>query len=288
MRLKKMDKSVFKRIMDNIAFAMELNDQIPDHIRQEIVRREELERLKAVVENETVDHFNAQVTQRLQSFQQPTFFDEIQGYSDLKHLLIKMVLSDESIHAVLVGPPASGKTMFLLDIQQKMENVFFIDATNASGPGIVGKLFSRPDTKIILIDEIEKMTTRDQNMLLNLLETEVLTSTKVKKTAEMKFSGIKVFATSNDIDTISKPLRSRLIELHLPEYSEQEFQNIVIKLACEKYNLDEETANEVARVVWHEIKTRDVRDAIQLSKLVDNVDDVMIVARTIMKYKSEN
>jgi hypothetical protein len=51
--------------------------------------------------------------------------------------------------------------------------------------------------------------------------------------------------------------------------------------------LDEETAKEVARAVWHEIKTKDVRDAIQLSKLVDNVDVVMIVARTIMKYKSE-
>jgi hypothetical protein len=77
------------------------------------------------------------------------------------------------------------------------------------------------------------------------------------------------------------------IELHLPEYSEQEFQNIVIKLAYEKHNLDEGTAKEVARVVWHEIKTKDVRDAIQLSKLVDSVDDVMMVARTIMKYKSE-
>jgi hypothetical protein len=42
----------------------------------------------------------------------------------------------------------------------------------------------------------------------------------------------------------------------------------------------------VIRAVWHEIKTKDVRDAIQLSKLVDNVDDVMIAARTIMKYKS--
>jgi hypothetical protein len=42
--------------------------------------------------------------------------------------------------------------------------------------------------------------------------------------------------------------------------------------------LDEETAKEIARVVWHKIKTKDIRDAIQLSKLVDNVDDVMIVA----------
>ena len=41
------------------------------------------------------------------------------------------------------------------------------------------------------------------------------------------------------------------------------------------------------RVVWHGNKNQDIRDAIQLSKLVDNVDDVMIVARTIMKCKSE-
>ena len=41
-----------------------------------------------------------------------------------------------------------------------MKDVVFIDATNASGAGIVDKLFSNPNTKIILIDEIEKMKQR--------------------------------------------------------------------------------------------------------------------------------
>jgi replication-associated recombination protein RarA len=83
-----------------------------------------------------------------------------------------MLASKESVSSVLIGPPASGKTMFLLAIQQSMKkDVLFIDATNASGAGIVDKLFSRPNTNIILIDEIEKMNKRDQNMLLNLLET---------------------------------------------------------------------------------------------------------------------
>jgi Cdc6-like AAA superfamily ATPase len=181
-----------------------------------------------------------------------------------------------------LGPPAQVRLCFLCP--SSMKDAFFIDGTNASGPGIVDKLFSLPDTEVIIVDEIEKMSTKDQNMLLNLLETGKLISTKVRKTAEMEFKEIKLFATSNDIDAISKPLRSRLIELHLPEYSEQEFQDIVIKLVCEKYRLDGETAKEISRVVWHEIGTKDVRDAIQLSKLVDNVNDVMIMARTIMKY----
>jgi Holliday junction resolvasome RuvABC ATP-dependent DNA helicase subunit len=278
-----MDKGVFKRIMDNIAFAMDLNDRIPEHIRQEIIREESSGRAR----NKSIEEFNAAVSRKLPQQQPPSedvLFSEIQGYSDLKHLLTKMVMSDQSVHAVLVGPPSSGKTMFLMSIQQKMKDAFFIDGTNASGPGIVDKLFSLPDTEVIIVDEIEKMSTKDQNMLLNLLETGKLISTKVRKTAEMEFKEIKLFATSNDIDAISKPLRSRLIELHLPEYSEQEFQDIVIKLVCEKYRLDGETAKEISRVVWHEIGTKDVRDAIQLSKLVDNVNDVMIMARTIMKY----
>ena len=58
--------------------------------------------------------------------------------------------------------------------------------------GIVDKLFAYPRTKIILIDEIEKLTKREQNMLINLLETGILISTKVRKTQEMKFSRYQI------------------------------------------------------------------------------------------------
>ena len=166
-----------------------------------------------------------------------------------------------------------------------MKDAFFIDATNASGPGIVDKLFAYPRTKIILIDEIEKMTKRDQNMLLNLLETGMLVSTKVRKTQEMKFTGIKLFATSNDIERLSKPLRSRLMEFHLPEYNFDGFREIVVKLAANRYRLNREIADKIAFVVWHEMGTKDVRDALQLVKLVRNIDDVDKTARTIMRYK---
>lgn len=129
------------------------------------------------------------------------------------------------------------------------------------------------------------MSTRDQNMLLNLLEMGRLVSTKVKKLREIEFKGIKLIATSNDIDILSKPLRSRLIELHLPEYDFEEFRNIVTRLAITKYSLSEEVGKKIAHVVWNDMKTKDVRDALQLSKLVTNVDDVELLAKTISKYK---
>jgi hypothetical protein len=229
-----MDKQIFKRILDNMIFAMNLSDDIPEHIMAEIM----LDRVAQGTEShfakpELLEDFNADVDRKLkpqlgpqpqpqsrplpplqqkQQYQpqsEKVLFNEVYGYDDLKQLLSRMLASKESVSSVLIGPPASGKTMFLLAIQQSMKyDVFFIDATNASGAGIVDKLFSRPDTKIILVDEIEKMNIRDQNMLLNLLETGILTSTKVKKTAEIEFKGIKLFATSNDIDRLTKPLRS--------------------------------------------------------------------------------
>jgi hypothetical protein len=132
------------------------------------------------------------------------------------------------------------------------------------------------------------MSIKDQNMLLNLLETGKLVSTKVKKTREMEFKGIKLFATSNDIDAISKPLRNRLIELHLPEYDLEEFRNIVTRLAITKYGLSKEVGEKIAHVVWNDMKTKDVRDAIQLSKLVTDVNDVELLARIITKYNRRN
>jgi replication-associated recombination protein RarA len=212
-------------------------------------------------------------------------FSDVYLYDDLKLLLSGMLISKESSHCVLIGPPASGKTMFLLSVQKSMKDVFFIDATNASGAGIVDKLFAYPQARIILIDEIEKMPKRDQNMLLNLVETDMLISTKVRKTQEMKFAGIKLLATSNDIEQLSKPLRSRLMEFHLPEYNFDEFREIVEKLVANRYRLNREIANKIASVVWYEMGTKDVRDALQLMNLVSSIDDVERTARTIMKYK---
>ena len=74
-------------------------------------------------------------------------------------------------------------------------------------------------------------------MLLNLLETGILTSTKVKKQGELKFSGMKVFATTNNIDIISKPLRSRMMEFCLPEYTYEDFCKITVTLLAKRNNL---------------------------------------------------
>jgi hypothetical protein len=75
------------------------------------------------------------------------------------------------------------------------------------------------------------------------------------------------------------------MEFHLPEYTEKEFTDIVVRLGYTRHKLNKEVSEEVARVVWNEMSTKDVRDALQLMRLVRNLDEVEKTARTIMKYK---
>jgi hypothetical protein len=49
--------------------------------------------------------------------------------------------------------------------------------------------------------------------------------------------------------------------------------------------LNREVAEKIASVVWYEMETKDVRDALQLTKLVRSIDDVDKTARTIMRYR---
>jgi hypothetical protein len=75
------------------------------------------------------------------------------------------------------------------------------------------------------------------------------------------------------------------MEFHLPEYDFSEFREIVEKLAANRYRLNREIADKIACTVWHDMGTKDVRDALQLMKLVSSIDEVEMTARTIMKYK---
>ena len=151
------------------------------------------------------------------------------------------------------------------------------------GPGMVEYLFKN-DVKYLLLDEAEKMSKSDQNVLLNVLETGMLTSTKVKKIGSKKMD-ISVYATTNDIDAISKPFRSRFVELSLPGYNFDEFCEIAVKLTEQRDGHDREIAVKIADTVWNKLNSRDVRDIIQISRLTKSIDDVEFLANTLQKYK---
>ena len=211
------------------------------------------------------------------------FFSNIVGYSDVKKLLLKSIVSKEPVNILLTGPPSSCKTIFLLEILDTMEGTYFMDATSITSAGMIDYLFEH-DTKYLLIDEIDKMKAKDQAALLNAMETGIICETKLNGKTRQKRMKLWIFATSNDVDRLSKALRSRFMELHLKEYAYEEFMDIVRKLLRKRYRMDENISEKIAYAVWNVMNSKDVRDAIQIAKLTKTSSDVDWLVNVKMKY----
>ena len=135
------------------------------------------------------------------------FFDDIIGHEHIKRLFGLALRSDEPTHILLSGPPASAKTMFLMSLRQHLKDSYFVDGGNTTKAGIIDYLFKNR-APYLLIDEIDKMSPRDQTFLLNLMETGIVSETKYGKTREAEIK-TSVFATCNDPRKLSAPLKSR-------------------------------------------------------------------------------
>ena len=143
------------------------------------------------------------------------------------------------------------------------------------------------DVKYLLLDEVEKMSKADQNVLLNAMETGMLTSTKVRKTGSKEINP-SIYATTNDIDGVSKQFRSHFMEFSLPVYSYDEFCEIAVNLLEMRYGYPEELSMKVADTVWNKRKSKDVRDMLSIGRLSKTIDDVDFVVTTLQKYKRRN
>jgi predicted aldo/keto reductase-like oxidoreductase len=64
------------------------------------------------------------------------------------------------------------------------------------------------------------------------------------------------------------------MELHLEEYTYEEFIEIVRRLLKKRYHLDLHLAEKIGYAVWNQMKSKDVRDAINIAKLTKSSTDV--------------
>lgn len=211
------------------------------------------------------------------------FFPNVVGYPEIETLLLRALVTKEPVNVLLTGPPASSKTVFLLEMLQGLDDVFFVDGVAASGAGVMNQLFNN-NTRYLLIDEIDKMKKNDQAALLNVMETGILSETKLNGKTRQKKMKLWVFGTSNDVERLSRPLRSRFMEFHLEEYTYEEFKEIVRRLLKKRYSLDMNLSEKIAYEVWNRMGSKDIRDAINIAKLTKSAVDIDWLVDVQMKY----
>jgi MoxR-like ATPase len=208
-------------------------------------------------------------------------FDSIIGYDDVKRLFNLSFSSEKPVHMLLVGPPASAKTLFMLSCM-KLERSYFTLGSHSTKSGMMDYLFqSRP--RYLIIDEIEHMPVRDQTALLSLMETGIIVETKFKKTRNTQLK-TWIFATSNSTDRMLTPLLSRFMVLHFKQYKYETFQEVAVHLLCRE-GISREIAIATAETVWSKMKSKDIRDCIKIGHLAKTKDDINWIAETLKNYQ---
>jgi DNA polymerase III delta prime subunit len=208
-------------------------------------------------------------------------FESIIGYDDIKKIFKMSLSSDRAVHILLVGPPASAKTLFMLEFL-KLERSFFTLGSHSTKAGMIDYLFDfRP--RYLLVDEIEHMPYKDQTSLLSIMETGIITETKSQKTRSTQLK-TWIFATCNNKEKLLSPLLSRFIIFHLKPYNFSKFIEVSNGILI-KNDVPFDVANEISHVVWNKLKSRDIRDCIKIARLAKTIEDVEWIAKTLKQYR---
>ena len=208
-------------------------------------------------------------------------FESIVGYNDVKKLFSMSLSSDKPVHILLVGPPASAKTLFMLECM-KLERSFFTLGSHSTKSGMIDYLFEKRP-RYLIVDEIEHMPMKDQTALLSLMETGIVAETKFQKTRNTQLK-IWVFATSNGTEKMLTPLLSRFMVLHFKQYSFGSFQEVCTHILSREGVLPEVSAA-IAEAVWTKLKSKDIRDCIKIGRLAKTKEDVEWITQTLRTYK---
>jgi holliday junction DNA helicase RuvB len=211
-------------------------------------------------------------------------FSRIEGLDDIKEMMLRALESSERAHTLLIGPPASAKSLFMLQIEKFMRyKVYFAEGAATTKAGIQKFISENQDKEIIIIDEIDKMQMQHQEGLLTMMERGEFTSTKVRNTQTMK-ANVVIFATSNSIERLSKPLLSRFAVFEIPEYTYEELETISIRIIKK---LHRNAVIQIAFSVW-KTGSRDIRDVLKIAKLCNPADTEEDINRLIsihQKYR---
>lgn len=215
-----------------------------------------------------------------------SLFNNIIGYNDLKEIITGAVESEAKVHWLFHGPPASAKTMFLLEMEDKLPGAKLAVGSRLSKAGLQDMILKeRP--KYLLFDELDKAQRTVHSSLLVLLETGRIVITLLQKKIDQQVD-VVVFATANRLSKIPPEVLSRFQLLEFPEYTEEEFMNICRGYISNHENIKPKLAEYIGERVWNFMAIRDIRQVIRIARLAKSKKKVDLIIRVLKKYNARD
>ncbi|MDP3063822.1 MAG: hypothetical protein Q8O40_11535 [Chloroflexota bacterium] len=110
-------------------------------------------------------------------------FDVVVGHEKLKQLFVLSLRAPQPVHILLVGPPATAKSIFLMELERLPRSRYAVGGSS-SRAGIVDFIIEQKP-RYLMIDELEKMDARDYSALLSLMGEGVVSRLKKGMTEEL-------------------------------------------------------------------------------------------------------
>jgi len=192
-------------------------------------------------------------------------FNIIVGHDNIKTLVRYAIDAERAVHLLFTGPPASAKTLFLMELA-RLPDSYYCLAQTTSQAGLANLLFTY-QPQFLLIDEIDRLTGEHVGVLNSLMATGIISESKYGKTRAMELP-TKVFAAGIRVRMLPKDFMSRFTKLRFDPYLEPEFISVSARVLTSMEGTSEELAEEIARSVWAKNElSSDVRQCVQIARL---------------------
>jgi Holliday junction DNA helicase RuvB len=210
-------------------------------------------------------------------------FECIIGYDDLKDEIRFTLREGKKSHYLLIGPPATAKSLFLLELG-RLSGTYPATGSRVSGAGLTDAFFNY-QPRILLLDEIDKIPMNATAVLLSVMEGGNVLETKYKRHRGLKLE-LAVFAAGNSDKSIPPELLSRFdTKLYFRPYSFEDFVSVCKGYISRYENVPDGLAEYIGRQTWQQLD-RDVRTARGVARRLreTSTTDVDRVVRFLRKY----
>jgi len=169
-------------------------------------------------------------------------------------------------NVLLVGPPGSGKSLFM-DVLGEVLTAVYINMANASNAGIENVIPMLVNADVILIDELDKANTRDLGIILQIADStrQLVVITKANKSFMVRLKVPIVAsmnpATNKRAQNYWKALTDRFIVVEIPRPTDEELKLFIADTADTE---DEEIINTVMKYA----DTLSLRKIVMIAKYI--------------------
>lgn len=190
-------------------------------------------------------------------------FDGILLRENEKVVLLNALRSPKPVHVLMRGDAASGKSQLLQEIATLPRSRYAVGGATTSA-GLLDYLLEQPNTRNLVIDELDKADPRDLYALYSLMESGIVTRLQHDDQVQ-RIHKVWVFAAANDLTRIPPALLSRFVRLELKPYSAAELL-AVNRHVLEQDGLSPARAQAIAAAAA--ARSHDPRAARDLGRLV--------------------